>query len=76
MQSGAPDSRAQSIVDQARTRTLVAEARESMRDSARRVARAGLEARADARVLKIFSEAVALTEVALERALESLAEPH
>jgi hypothetical protein len=40
------------------------------------LARAGLEARAPRRALKIFSEAVALTEVALERALESLAEPH
>jgi hypothetical protein len=76
MSNRAPDSRAQSIVDHAHARTLVAEARESLRDCARRVARAGLEARANPRVLKIFTDAVELTEGALDRALESLAEPH
>lgn len=73
MKSDAPESRAQSIVDQSRVRTLVSEARASLKDSARRVARAGLESQADARVLKLYSEAVELAEQALERALDSLA---
>lgn len=74
MSSRVPDGTAAAIVEAARVRTLVSEARASLRDAARRVARAGLEARANARVMKVFSEAAELTDQYLERALDDLAQ--
>lgn len=70
-----PDPGAAAIIRQERIRKSISEARASLKDSSRLVARAALDAGVSQRVMQVFAEAVEMTDEYLARALDDLAQP-